>query len=72
MTHTILTSGVTDGRVGGRAAPSGKLNVKTGPLLIDILIFRIILVFSRLLFFAFFRMLLFLLASIDIHDIRIH
>jgi len=54
-------SGVTDG---GRGASrhSGKLSVKTGPPVADFLIFSILLVFSRL----------FYLASIDIHNIRIH
>jgi len=44
--------GVTDG--GARGPPHGNLNVKTGHPLADILIFLIRLVFSWLLFFAFF------------------
>ena len=54
----------------GQAAPPGKLNVKTVSPLDDILIFSIHLVFSRLIFFAFFGVL-WLLATIDIHYIRI-
>jgi len=51
--------------------PPGKLNVKTGHLLDDILIFSVLLAFSRL-FFSFFRVFLFFLTGVDIHDIRIH
>ena len=51
----ILTSGVPYGRVRGRAAPPGKLNVKTGPPLAEILIFVILLVLSWLLFFCVFE-----------------
>jgi len=48
---TWKSSDVTD--VGqGRAASPGKLNVKTGPLLADILIFSILLLFNS--FFALF------------------
>jgi len=49
----IITSGVTDGGRQGASLPPGKPNVKAGPPLADIadiLIFTIILVFSRLLF----------------------
>jgi len=35
------TSGVIDGRARGASLPPGKLNVKTGPPLLDILIFSI-------------------------------
>jgi len=46
----VLTSGVTYRE---RTASTGKLNVKTEPLLVDILIFSILLVFSRSLFLCF-------------------
>jgi len=36
-----ISSGVTDGRGKGSSRPPGKLNVKTGPPLADILIFNI-------------------------------
>ena len=45
---------LTDGGARGRTAPPGKLNVKAGPPSADIMIFSIVLVFSRLSFFAFF------------------
>jgi len=38
----MMSSGVTDRGARGRDAPSGKLNVKTGPPLVDILSFSII------------------------------
>jgi len=53
----------------GRAASPGKLNVKTGPLLADISIFNILLLFSRL-FFTPFGVLCFL-ASIDLHEVQV-
>jgi len=66
----VRGSSVSDG---GRGAsrPPGKVNVDTGPPLADILIYSILLVFSRLLFFAFFGCFRFL-ASIGIHDVLIH
>jgi len=64
---TWKSSGVTD--VGqGRAATPGKLNVKTGPPLADILICSILSLFSIFLRFSVFCFL----ASIDFHDLRIH
>jgi len=57
----------------GRAAPPGKLNVKSGPPLPNILIFSNLLVFSRLLLFLRFSgCFRCFLGSIEIHDIRIH
>jgi len=56
-----------------RAAPTGKLNVKTGPPLAEIFIFIIILVFSWLLFFfSIFQGVFIFLTSLNIHDIWIH
>jgi len=49
----------------------GKLIVKTRLSLADIMIFSIILVFTGL-FYCVFRTVFVFLASIDIHDIRIH
>jgi len=42
--HNLLTafSGVTDRGTRWRAAPPGKLNVETGPPLVDILIFSFV------------------------------
>jgi len=48
--------------------PPGKLNVKTGPPLAEILIFIVLLFFSWLLFFTFFGVFSLYLASLDIHD----
>jgi len=51
----IVSNGVTNGR--GRAAPTGKRKVKTGPPLVDILILSILLVVVFLIFrgvFIFF------------------
>jgi len=64
-------SGVTDGGAGGEPSP-WQAKCKNWPPLAHILIFRIILVFSRLLYFAFFRIFSFFLAGIDIRDTRIH
>jgi len=64
----IMLSGVTNR---GGEPPPGKLNVKTGPPLADIVIFDILLFFSRLFFCVFSGCFCFL-AGIDIHDIRIH
>ena len=48
-------SGVTDGRQEGEPPPPpGGLNVKTGPPSAEILVFTILLIFSRLLFFCVF------------------
>jgi len=66
----LSTSGVTDGVQGD--LPHEKLYVKTRPRLADILIFSILLVFCRLLFFCVFRGVFVFLASIDLHDIRIY
>jgi len=52
--------------------PSSKLNTKTGPPLAHIHIFRILLVFCGLLFFGVFQGVFVFLASIDIHNMRIH
>ena len=56
----------------GRSAPPGKLNVKTGSPLAEILMFIILLAFSWLLFFCIFRDVFVFLASLDIHDIQLH
>jgi len=47
-------SSVTDGGGAGAIRLPGKLNVKTGLPLADVLIFIVLLVFSKLLFFTFF------------------
>jgi len=54
------SSGVTDGQEGGKGAsrPPGKINSKIGSPLAGILIFGILLVFSRLLFLCVFRCVL--------------
>jgi len=52
--NLTLNSGVTNGGVRERAAPPGKLNVKTGPPLAEIFEFIIILIFSWLLLFLHF------------------
>ena len=58
------TSGVTDQGARRRAAtPAGKLKVKTGLPLVNILIFNIL----QFVVFCVFR---FFLASTDIHDIQ--
>jgi len=51
--------------------PPGKLDVRTGPSLPDILIFSILLPFNKLTFLRFSGLRLFL-ASLDLHDIRIN
>jgi len=51
----LMDSGVIDGGgARGRAAPPGKLNLKTGPPFADILIFIILVFFRWLLFFLRF------------------
>ena len=64
-------SGITDGRAGRRAATPGKLNVKTGPPLAEILVFSSLLVFNRLFFCIFWGVFVFV-AGIDTHNIQIH
>jgi len=53
--YNIKASDVTDGGQRGEFPPSGKLNVKTGPLFNLYFNFSIRLVFSRLLNFGIFR-----------------
>jgi len=56
----------------GASRPPGKLNIKTGSPSADIYMFSILLICSRLLFFAFCLVFsLFFFARVDIHDIRI-
>jgi len=55
----------------GRAAPPGKLNVKTGPPSADIWYLVFFWFSVRCCFLRFLGVFAFL-ASIDIHDIRIH
>jgi len=68
---TSTLSGVTDGG-SGRAAHSGKQNVKYRPPSADILIFSILLFFQWVVVFLRFSRCFRFLASIDIHGIRIH
>jgi len=72
----VISSGANAGG-GVRTAPHGKLNVKTGPHLaynkIYILVFTILLIFSRLFFYCVFRCVFPVISgfSMDAH-IRIH
>jgi len=65
-----MGSSITDGEQRDEPPP-GKLDVKTGPLLAHILIFRILWFSVRccLRFSGYFQ---FILASIDMHNMRIH
>jgi len=58
MMLVYIISGVTDRGARERAVPFGKLSVKTGAPLADILVFSILLSFI-MLFFSFFRVFLF-------------
>jgi len=62
-----MVSGVSDRRARRRAATLAKLNVKTGPPLVDILLFSIIWVVVFLHFSGCFQ---WFLAAIDIHEIQ--
>jgi len=62
----VVASGVTDRGAKGRSVPTGKLNVTTGPPLIDILLFSI----PDVIVFCVFRSVFVFLESTDIHDIQ--
>ena len=66
---TPVCSGVTDRGEEGRADPLGKLNAKSEPPQLAFVFFWFSI---GCCFFAFFGVFSFFLASIDIHDIRIH
>ena len=68
---TVSSNGVTDGGAGGEP-PTWKAKCQNWAPLAEILVFSILLIFSRLLFSCFFWGVFVFLASIDIHDIRIH
>jgi len=66
LSKAPVPSGVTDGGPGGEPPP-GKLNVKTGPPLVDILIFSILSFVVFCIFRGCFR---FFLSTMDIDDIQ--